>query len=130
MSSDIFVKPIATAAVAFDFQNFFNENNINKSITFAASCGAGALIGMVVGSNLPVVHEYLPTLLGNEKSFLQRVAEIGLGTSSFFVVNQYIWKNSSYREKIYNKIWAIAIANIAGEYIFEFIAGRPPSILA
>ena len=131
MSSDIVVKPIATSVVAFAIDKFIlNENDTNKSITFGASCGAGAYLGMMVGSNIPDIHQYLPTYLGNGKGLLQRVAEIGLGTGTSFIVNQYILKNTSYRENIYNKIGAIAAADIAGEYISDFIAGRPLSILA
>ena len=69
MSSDIVVKPIVTGAVAILFDKFIlNENDINKSMTFAASCGGGAYLGMMVGSHLPDVHQYLPTFLGNKKS--------------------------------------------------------------
>ena len=85
---------------------------------------------MVVGSYLPDVHQYLSTILGNGKCLLQRVAEIGLSTGTSFVVNQYILKNLSYRENIYNKIGTITAAEIASEYISDFIAGRPLSILA
>ena len=91
MSSDIDVKPIVTAAVAFAINKFIlNKNDINKSVIFAASCGDGAYLGMMVGSHLPDVSHILPTFLGNGKGRLQRVAEIGLGTSTSFVVNKYI----------------------------------------
>ena len=77
MSFDIVVKPIATAAVAFAIDKFFlNENDINKSITFATSCGGGAYLRMMVGSHLPDVSQYIPTCLGNGKGLVQRVAEI------------------------------------------------------
>ena len=43
MSSDIVVKPIATAAVAFAIDKLIlYQNDINKNKTFGASCGAGA----------------------------------------------------------------------------------------
>ena len=93
MGSDIVVKHIATAAVAIAIDKFFiNESDFYKSITFAASCGGGAYLGMVVGSHLPDVSHYLPKFLGNEKGLLQLVAEIGLSTSTSFAVDKYILK--------------------------------------
>ena len=84
----------------------------------------------MIGSHLPDISHYIPTFLGNGKWLTQRVAKIGLGTGASFVVNQYILKKCSYREKIYNKIGAIAVADIAGDYICDFITGRQLSILA
>ena len=53
MISDIVVRPIATAVFEFLIDKFiFDENDINKSITLAASCRSGAYLGMMVGSHL------------------------------------------------------------------------------
>ena len=50
---------------------------------------------MMIGSNIPDAHQYLPTYLEKGKGLLKRVAEIGLGTGTSFVVNKYILKNVS-----------------------------------
>ena len=76
------------------------------------------------------MYHYISAFLENGECLAQRVAETGLGTGTSFVVNQYIIKNSSYRESIYYKIGAITAADIAREYICDFIAGRPLFILA
>ena len=130
-STDYIVKPGATAGIAILIdQFFFNESDLTKSLTFGASAGAGAYLGMMIASSLPDLSNTLPTFLGNGKGLLQRAAEIGTGTGASYVLNKYVMKNTSYKENIMNKIGAIVVADLAGEYISDYIAGRPLSFLA
>ena len=129
-SSDYIVKPGATAGIAILIdQFFFNESDLTKSLTFGASAGAGAYLGMMIGSSLPDLSTTLPTFLGNGKGLMQRAVEIGSGTGASYVINKYVMKNSSYKENIMNKIGAIIVADLAGEYISDYIAGRPLSFI-
>ena len=71
-SSDYMIKPLATAGLVVALDQFFlNESNINNSIIFAASAGAGVYAGMMVGSSLPDLSESLPVFLGNGKGLMQ-----------------------------------------------------------
>ena len=128
-SSDFMIKPLATAGLVVALDQFFlNESNINNSIIFAASAGAGVYAGMMVGSSLPDLSESLPVFLGNGKGLMQRVAEVGFGTGIGFAVNKFVFKNSGYRENMTNKLGVLVAADIGGEYITDFLAGRPLSI--
>jgi hypothetical protein len=128
-SSDYMIKPLATAGLVVALDQFFlNESNINNSIIFAASAGAGVYAGMMVGSSLPDLSESLPVFLGNGKGLMQRVAEVGFGTGVGFAVNKFVFKNSGYRENMTNKLGVLVAADIGGEYITDFLAGRPLSI--
>ena len=128
-SSDYMIKPLATAGLVVALDQFFlNESNINNSIIFAASAGAGVYAGMMIGSSLPDMSESLPVFLGNGKGLMQRVAEVGFGTGIGFAVNKFVFKNSGYRDNISNKIGVLVAADIGGEYITDFLAGRPLSI--
>ena len=131
MSSDFVVKPLASAGVAFALdQFFFNESDFNKSATLAASSAVGAYLGLMVGASLPDLSATLPIFLGNGKGLLQRVAEIGFGAGAAYGINKFVLKNSSYRENITNKLLTLSAADIAGEYISYYNAGRPLSILS
>jgi len=131
MSSDYAVKPLATAGFCYLIDKFIlNEPNMNKSAIFAASSGAGAYAGMMLGSSLPDMSSTLPTFLGNGKGLLQRCAEIGSGVGISYGVNRYVLRNTSYRENDMNKIMALIGADILGEYASDYIAGRPLSILS
>jgi len=128
-SSDYMIKPLATAGLVVALDQFFlNESNINNSIIFAASAGAGVYAGMMVGSSLPDLSDSLPVFLGNGKGLMQRVAEVGFGTGVGFAVNKFVFKNSGYRENMTNKLGVLVAADIGGEYITDFLAGRPLSI--
>jgi hypothetical protein len=128
-SSDYMIKPLATAGLVVALDQFFlNESNINNSIIFAASAGAGVYAGMMIGSSLPDMSESLPVFLGNGKGLMQRVAEVGFGTGVGFAVNKFVFKNSGYRENMTNKLGVLVAADIGGEYITDFLAGRPLSI--
>ena len=85
---------------------------------------------MMIESSIPDLLHSLPVILGNSKGIIERVAEIGAGVGISYGVNRFILKNNTYRENITNKLITLTAADIAGEYISDFVAGRPLSILA
>jgi hypothetical protein len=128
-NSDYIVKPVATALVAYAVDQFlFKESDSNKSISVAVSAGVGATTGMMVGSVLPSFD--LGTYFGNGKGLSQRVAEVGLGAGASYVLNTVILKNVGFRESPFNKLPVFLIADVAGEYVADYIAGRPLAIFA
>ena len=130
-STDYIVKPLSTGATAILIDQFlFNESDLTKSITFGFSAGSGAYLGMMVGSSLPDLSSTLPTFLGNGKGLLQRVSEVGFGAGVGYGIHKFVLKNSSYKENMMNKVGALIVSDIAGEYVSDFIAGRPLSFLS
>jgi len=129
VSSDYIIKPLATAGlvVALD-QMVLNENNLNNSIIFGAAAAAGVYTGMMIGIALPDLSHSLPVFLGNGKGLLQRVAEVGFGTGIGYAVNKFVFKNTGYKEIMTNKLGVLVAADIGGEYISDFLAGRPLAI--
>ena len=129
-SSDYMIKPLASAgfAVAID-QMILGETDLNKSLIFGASAGVGVYGGMMVASYIPDLSESVPAILGNGKGLVQRVAEVGFGSGAGYAINKYVLKNSSYRENMTNKLIALVAADIGGEYVSDFMAGRPLSFL-
>ena len=129
-SSDYMIKPLATAAIVVGLdQMVLNESNINNSIIFGVSAAAGVYGGMMIGYAIPDMSSSLPVFLGNGKGLIQRVAEVGFGTGIGFTVNKFVFKNSGYRENMTNKLGVLVAADIGGEYITDFIQGRPLSII-
>ena len=84
----------------------------------------------MIGSSIPDLSNSLPVFLGNGKGIIERVAEIGASVGTSYAINRFVLKNNSYRENITNKLITLSAADIAGEYISDFVAGRPLSILA
>ena len=81
---------------------------------------------MMVASFIPALE--LGTYFGNGKGLSQRIAEISLGTGASYVINTVVLKNVGFRESPFNKLPVFIAADIAGEYISDYIAGRPLAI--
>ena len=129
--SDFIVKPAATGAVAIALDIFIlKETNTNKSISLGVAAAAGCVLGSMAGGIIPAMNFNNPTFFGNGKMLSQRVTEIIAGTGSSYIINTYIMKNAGYRDTMMNTIGLITVSDLAGEYISDFIAGRPLAIFA
>ena len=128
-NSDFIIKPLSTAAVAVAIDQFIlKESNMQKSMYLGASAGLGVAAGGFVGSMIPPMNFGQQAYFGNGKGVSQRIAEIGLGTGAAFVLNTYVLRNTSFRDNYMNQIGTIIAADLAGEYISDYVAGRPLAI--
>jgi hypothetical protein len=128
-NSDFIIKPLATSAVAVAINQFIlKENDMNKSLYLGAAAGLGVAGGSFIGSMMPDINFGSQQYFGNGKGVSQRIAEIGLGTAGAFVLNSYVLKNTSFRDNYINQIGVIVVADLAGEYISDYVAGRPLAI--
>ena len=128
-SSDIdTVKIISTAAAAYVIDSMvMGETDSQKSMYLGLAAGIGAGVGSTVASFLPDLAT--GTMLGNGKALMSRVAEIGSGIGAAYAINKFALKNTSYRENFMNKVLTLAAADVIGEYIGDYTAGRPLSFL-
>ena len=130
-NSDFIVKPMATGVTAYLLDVFvLKETNTSKSISLGVSAAAGVTIGGMVGGLTPPINFNNTSFFGNGKGLSARITEIGAGTASSYIINNYVMKNVGYRDTMYNTIGVIVVADLVGEYISDFIAGRPLAIFA
>ena len=130
-SSDFIVKPISTGVTAYLLDVFvLKETNTTKSISLGVSAAAGVTIGGMVGGLVPPINFNNTSFFGNGKGLSSRITEIGAGAASSYIINNYAMKNVGYRDTMYNTIGVIVVADLVGEYISDFIAGRPLAIFA
>ena len=128
-NSDFIIKPLATGAVAVAINQFIlKENDMNKSLYLGVASAVGVAGGQFVGSMIPPMNFGQQAYFGNGKGVYQRIAEIGLGTAGAFVLNTYVLKNTSFRDNYINQIGVIIAADLAGEYISDYVAGRALAI--
>ena len=128
-NSDFIIKPVSSAVVAIAIDQFFlKESNMQKSMYLGAAVGLGVAGGSFVGSMIPPMNFGQQAYFGNGKGVSARIAEIGLGTGAAFVLNTYVLKNTSFRDNYVNQIGVIVAADLAGEYISDYVAGRPLAI--
>ena len=128
-NSDFIIKPLSTAALAVAINQFIlKENDMQKSMYLGAAAGLGVAAGGYVGSMIPPMNFGNSAYFGNGKGVSARIAEIGLGTAGAFVLNTYVLKNSSFNDNYMNVIGVIIAADLAGEYITDYISGRALAI--
>jgi len=123
-NSDFVIKPLATAAVAVAIDQFILKNDMNRSMYLGLASGVGASLGSSIGF-LPPVNFGMQSFFGNGKGVTQRITEMGVGVGAAYVINNYVLKNTGFRDNFTNQIGVIVAADLAGEYISDYIAGRP-----
>ena len=123
------VKIISTGAAAYAINTFLmNDTNTQRSMYLGLAAGIGAGVGSSVSSLLPDLST--GTFLGNGKALMSRIAEIGVGVGASYAINNYILKNTSgYNENFTNKIIVLSAADVVGEYVSDYVNGRPLSFL-
>jgi hypothetical protein len=125
-TNDILFKSGASALIAFGLNKFvLKEENTKTNGIFALSVGVGVGIGAGMGKMIPVS---LTSSLPNGKGLGQRATEIVLGGASTYIANTYVLKNMTYGETLVQKLGVILVADLAGEYVADYLAGRPLAI--
>ena len=123
-SSDFFIKPLATGCVAVAIDQFILKNDMNRSMYIGLAAGVGASLGSTIGF-IPPINFGMQTFFGNGKGASQRLTEMAVGVGAAYVINNYVLKNTSFRDNFTNQIGVIVVADLAGEYISDYISGRP-----
>ena len=125
-----YLKPLITGAVAVAGDRFLlNEQDMNKSLYFGAACAAGTFLGGMVGDLLPVVIPAGATYY-DAKTLEQRLAEVGIGAVSAYVINTQFLKNDFEFSQMYPKLALIAGSDFIAEYIVDYYENRALSFFA
>jgi hypothetical protein len=124
MSTNSYLKPLITGAVAVAGDKFFlMAPDLNKSLYFGGAVAAGTFVGVLVGSSLPVVIPAGGTYY-DAKTLEQRLAEVGAGAATAYLINTQILKNDYQYSQMYNKLAVIAASDFIGEYITDYMENR------
>ena len=125
-SNNGFLKPICIGAVAVGLDKFYlQEQNMQRSLIFGALTASGSYLSEIVA---PHVVPNLPSLnaeIYNGKQLGERITEVGIDTASVYVVNKYVLGNDIYRDEMLQRMGVIAVADVVGTYISEYIDGQP-----
>lgn len=121
------VKPVVAAGVATALDKYWlQEPDMQSSLIFGASVGVGTYVGSMVGAAIaPSVD--LP-VLGNGKGLGQRVVEVVGGSGTSWLVHKYIFQNTNYNEDMMKTVGIVVAADVIGELVDDFMAGRPLAI--
>ena len=100
MNAD-YVKPLAAAGVAILLDKFvLNQQDMNSSLYFGASTGAGVLVAGLLASYLPDISGTIKTTsFYNANTVEKRLLEIGLAAGGSYAVNNLILKKMNQKIK-------------------------------
>ena len=84
---------------------------------------------MTVGSSILDLSHSIPVFLGSEKKLLKAWLKL-VSVFVYYIKSIDLFEKNYFRKKITNKSILLTAADIAVEYISDFVAGRPLSILA
>ena len=123
-----FVKPIAMAGCIIAGDKFLlGESDMNRSLYFGAAGAVGVFAAQMIAPNVPF-DTYLPNGTYTDSKTLElRILEIGGAVGIGYVVNKFVLKNELYVNDGLNKVALLIGADVAAEFIDDYIAGKPLS---
>jgi hypothetical protein len=126
MSKNGFLKPVCVGGIAVALDKYvMGEQSLQRSAIFGAVVASGSYVSEMVA---PSIVPNLPSLnseMYNGKKVGERVTELTVMGSSVFVVNKYLLRNDIYRDELLMRVGVIVVSDIVGEYIADYIDGRP-----
>jgi hypothetical protein len=125
MSSLNLIKPMAMAGCVLAGDKYLlGETDMNRSMYFAASAAAGIYAAELIAPMVPI-EQYLPTgTFADAKTLEVRLLETGCAVGVGFLVNRYVLNNDRYVNIEQNKLYLLAGASFAAEYIDDYMTGR------
>ena len=128
MSSPLYVKPVATGAIAAALDKYvLLQPDMKKSLYFGGSVALGSVAATLAA---PLVPNVVPIDMGDAfdgKTLTARVVEVGLSTGSSWAINKYLLKNEVSREDWTKRVGVIAASSFLGEYVSDYMTGQPLS---
>ena len=120
--------PVITGALTVALDKYLlEEPNMTNSLYLGAATVAGVYAGQMVAPALPIG---IPnSTLYNGKTLELRLAEVGLGSLGGWGVNTYLMNNARYGD-FYKKVGIIEVANVAGQYINDYLTNKPMNYLS
>ena len=127
MSSPLYVKPVATGAIAAALDKYvLLQPDMKKSLYFGGSVALGSVAATLTA---PLVPNVVPIEMDgiDGKTLTGRVVEVGLSTGSSWAINKYLLKNEVSREDWTKRVGVIAASSFLGEYVSDYMTGQPLS---
>ena len=123
------LKPFLVGGLIIAGDKFLlNQPNMNSSIYFGISGIAGIYLAQNLSQMLPSNQGQISTMI-DVKTLETRMLEVSLGTAATYAINKFALKNDLRPNDLLNKVGVILAADFIGEYIDDYIAGRPLSFL-
>ena len=122
LKNELIVKSLSVTALAFILDKYYlNVENTTGSLMYASSIGLSMYIGNYLATQTPEMYD-LGQLTEN-KTVDFRIMEVAYASISSYILNDKIVKNKFYSQPAL-AVAQVAIYDIAGEYIKDYIMGN------
>ena len=123
------LKPFLTGGLIIAADKFLlNQPNMNSSLYFGISGVAGIYLSQNLAQMLPSNQGQISTMI-DVKTLETRMLEVSLGAGATYAINKFALKNDLRPNDLLNKVGVNLAADFIGEYLDDYIAGRPLSFL-
>ena len=123
------LKPFLVGGLIIAADKFLlNQPNMNSSLYFGISGVAGIYLSQNLAQMLPSNQGQISTMI-DVKTLETRMLEVSLGAGATYAINKFALKNDLRPNDLLNKVGVILAADFIGEYLDDYIAGRPLSFL-
>ena len=121
------LKQILTACckVALDMYAL-GQQNLNSSIYFGLAGAVGIFTASMV---TPMMPKQGSGTFMDARTLEGRILEVGLGASSTYALNKFVFNNDLRPNDLMMKVAVIAGADFIAEYVDDYLGGRPLSFL-
>ncbi len=121
------LKPIVTAGAIVALDKFvLNQQNLNSSLYFGVAGAAGIYAAQMI---VPMIPNQKSGSMIDAKTLEGRILEVGLGAGAVYAMNRYVLNNDLRPNDMAMKLAVIVGADFIGEYVTDYIEGRPLSFL-
>ena len=123
------LKPFLVGGLIVSADRFIlNQPNMNSSLYFGIAGVAGIYLAQNLKQMLPSNQGQISTML-DVKTLETRMLEVSLGAGATYAINKFALKNDLKPNELIQKVGVIVAADFVGEYLDDYIAGRPLSFL-
>jgi len=123
------LKPFLVGGLVIAADKFLlNQPNMNSSLYFGASSVVGIYLAQNLKQMLPSNQGQISTMI-DVKTLETRMLEVSLGAGATYAINKFALKNDLKPNELIQKLGVIVAADFIGEYLDDYIAGRPLSFL-
>lgn len=122
-----YLKPfvVGSVAAAID-QLYLKEPSVERSLYFGAACALGNYASEYATPLIKMIP--MPSIsrdLYDAKTLSTRIAEVGGSVGVCYLLNKYVTGNDVYVNETFQRLAVIAVADVAGTYIVEYINNQP-----
>jgi hypothetical protein len=125
------LKPVVVGLIAGALDKFYlNEKVVTRSLYFGAAVAVGNYSAEYIAPLVNILP--IPTInkgLYDGKTLMDRIVEVGASSATAYILNKYLLRNDPYVNEMMTRVAVIAVSDVAGTYIVEYLNNKPLAYL-